>query len=619
MKDLLGTEAAQFVGGDMQTFARKQNQPQEPVSSSLARSNIVKSAPDYDRHPIQQLQRGIGNQAMQRMLQNHVGEPEARSTVAISPRLGRDFSRIPIHAPAAGVDLSIVRRAYQPTEGAVLRRCGGRQCAPGACDHDEETPVRCSAIGSAFTAAMAPSMVREVLESAGSPLDAGVRAFMEPRFGHDFSRVRVHTDQRAGASCNAVNALAYTVGHDIAFAAGAYSPGTAEGRRLLAHELTHVVQRRDAGRSVSAARLTVGAANDLAEHEADQIAARVLAGNSAPSAGLVPSTPVVRRSCGPTAIGVVGGCTARPDEPSGQRFLFNVACDEFAPGEEARLRAFAHTISGTTSVTIDGFASEEGNPGFNENLSCARALKTATVLKSEGIAESRITGKFMHGATPGPRPQRRSAVITTTAAPTPTPTSTPTPVPVPAPTPTPTPATTVPTTDCTQPEAEALARARPIATSMVDKAISMLGLNPADSRTPQVKALLRKYFGDDSASTYLHALTGFRAIQRGLAQGVTYECEHRGSFMYNWFCGGSTLGYTRWHGVAMNIHLCEAGFTRGDVDLATTMVHENSHMFDATGDPQYCDQSAGCTLDRWSAYDNADSYAIFAQDVYQNM
>jgi len=89
--------------------------------------------------------------------------------------------------------------------------------------------------------------------------------------------------------------------------------------------------------------------------------------------------------------------------------------------------------------------------------------------------------------------------------------------------------------------------------------------------------------------------------------------------MYNWFCGGSTLGYTRWHGVAMNIHLCEAGFTRGDVDLATTMVHENSHMFDATGDPQYCDQSAGCTLDRWSAYDNADSYAIFAQDVYQNM
>jgi hypothetical protein len=187
------------------------------------------------------------------------------------------------------------------------------------------------------------------------------------------------------------------------------------------------------------------------------------------------------------------------------------------------------------------------------------------------------------------------------------------------PAPTPTPATTVPTTDCTQPEAEALARARPIATSMVDKAISMLGLNPADSRTPQVKALLRKYFGDDSASTYLHALTGFRAIQRGLAQGVTYECEHRGSFMYNWFCGGSTLGYTRWHGVAMNIHLCEAGFTRGDVDLATTMVHENSHMFDATGDPQYCDQSAGCTLDRWSAYDNADSYAIFAQDVYQNM
>ncbi len=66
---------------------------------------------------------------------------------------------------------------------------------------------------------------------------------MEPRFGHDFSQVRIHTDERAAETARAVNALAYTVGRDVVFGAGQYAPQTDEGRRLLAHELTHVVQQ----------------------------------------------------------------------------------------------------------------------------------------------------------------------------------------------------------------------------------------------------------------------------------------------------------------------------------------------------------------------------------------
>ncbi len=81
--------------------------------------------------------------------------------------------------------------------------------------------------------------------SGGSPLDAETRAFMEPRFGHNFGQVRVHTDEEAAASARTVRALAYTVGRDIVFAAGQYHPGTQSGRRLLAHELTHVVQQSD--------------------------------------------------------------------------------------------------------------------------------------------------------------------------------------------------------------------------------------------------------------------------------------------------------------------------------------------------------------------------------------
>jgi hypothetical protein len=89
---------------------------------------------------------------------------------------------------------------------------------------------------------MAPPLVHEALRSPGRPLDPATRAFMEPRFGHDFSRVRVHTDSRAAESAQAIGARAYTAGASIVFGAGQYAPHTEAGQRLLAHELTHVVQ-----------------------------------------------------------------------------------------------------------------------------------------------------------------------------------------------------------------------------------------------------------------------------------------------------------------------------------------------------------------------------------------
>jgi hypothetical protein len=88
-----------------------------------------------------------------------------------------------------------------------------------------------------------PRVVHDVLRSPGQPLDPTVRAFMEPRFGLDFSDVRVHTDSRAAASARAVNALAYTVGRDVVFGAGQYEPSSSASRRLLAHELIHVSQQ----------------------------------------------------------------------------------------------------------------------------------------------------------------------------------------------------------------------------------------------------------------------------------------------------------------------------------------------------------------------------------------
>ncbi len=86
-------------------------------------------------------------------------------------------------------------------------------------------------------------IVNEVLRSPGWPLDTNTRSFMESRFGHDFSHVRVHTDARAVRSAQAMNALAYTVGQEIIFGTGQYKPSTAIGKRLLAHELVHVIQQ----------------------------------------------------------------------------------------------------------------------------------------------------------------------------------------------------------------------------------------------------------------------------------------------------------------------------------------------------------------------------------------
>ncbi len=78
----------------------------------------------------------------------------------------------------------------------------------------------------------------------GRPLDDSVRTLMEGHFGEDFSDVRVHTDGRADDSARSLHAQAYTVGSDIAFRSGNYSPDSQTGQRMLAHELTHVVQQR---------------------------------------------------------------------------------------------------------------------------------------------------------------------------------------------------------------------------------------------------------------------------------------------------------------------------------------------------------------------------------------
>jgi Domain of unknown function (DUF4157) len=118
-----------------------------------------------------------------------------------------------------------------------------RKCA--ACEEDSEEQQLQTKSGTAGVRSdAAPQLVHEVLRSPGQPIDSASRTFFEPRFGKDFSQVRVHTDERAAESARSVGARAYTVGQQVVFGHGLYAPHTADGQRLLAHELTHTLQQR---------------------------------------------------------------------------------------------------------------------------------------------------------------------------------------------------------------------------------------------------------------------------------------------------------------------------------------------------------------------------------------
>jgi hypothetical protein len=127
---------------------------------------------------------------------------------------------------------------------------------------------------------VAPPIVHEVLRSPGQPLDRATRSFMEPRFGHDFSGVRVHSDAKAAESARAVSALAYTVGRNVVFGAELRTQQP-QGQHVLAHELAHVVQQHSGSMVADSQEdLRIGGAGDPQESEADRVANSVLAGDS---------------------------------------------------------------------------------------------------------------------------------------------------------------------------------------------------------------------------------------------------------------------------------------------------------------------------------------------------
>jgi outer membrane protein OmpA-like peptidoglycan-associated protein len=351
-----------------------------------------------------------------------------------------------------------VQRPTARTAPVLQRKCacGGSGGASGECADCKKKKLQRRAAGNGPETA--PPIVHEVLRSPGQPLDPKMRSFFEPRFGHDFSRVRVHTDAEAAESAHALNALAYTVGRRIVFGPGQYRPGDPSGKRLLAHELTHVVQQGT--EALAGGPLRVGPVGDSHEHEAERVASAAESKEVLKSGHA--STGIQRQSADPSpdasaATNQGGGlgpggassvpqpetCTAPPDLPTAPDLgcnptkdpvtgvfrtvnfevdKYNLAGDASAKIHEAADEWRKRGSPG--KVRVDGYASPEYECEYNWRLSCHRARAVANELKNpsggnvpEGQIEVYAHGESLEaGNTLAPN---RRAMISLPAAPPP--------------------------------------------------------------------------------------------------------------------------------------------------------------------------------------------------------
>jgi len=337
------------------------------------------------------------------------------------------FTRSPAEATPGG---RVLTRTVGRQPG-LLQRCGDTVCPPGTCDHDDRLSLQRLGYGRPVSAI--PPVVNRVLQSAGTPLDATTRTIMEPRLGHSFSQVRIHTDAAAAEAASAVNAFAFTVGRNVVFGANRYQPGTGEGRRLLAHELTHVIQQDGSTNSVSMASVTSEPA-DPDEREATDVAQSFDATSDAP---VNPSPHVMRpgtnedTSCPPRKPGEVGTSYTsaghlHPDvvELGQGRLLvadFGVSWRHVHP--EARLdpalNAWLRTFEAddTYRLSIVGYTDCHGPDWINIDLRQGRARAVASLLGPAARSRTSFVGMAGLGSyvndnsTVANRARNRGAII----------------------------------------------------------------------------------------------------------------------------------------------------------------------------------------------------------------
>lgn len=235
----------------MRNFAPR---PKAPQQTTLAKSTTP------DRHQVHSIllsQCTIKNQGPQRLSETTTANDKGGVSTSRVSDFAHDFSRMPAytHAPvvlqtklAIGSPGDVCEQEADRIAAQVMRMPEPQMLRPFASGYpkrqnEQDVPEHVQTKGAPANDVVetgVPTIVHEVLRSSGQSLDPATRRFMEPRFGHDFSQVRVHADTQAAESARAVNALAYTVGHKVVFGEGQFAPHSVEGKNLLAHELAHL-------------------------------------------------------------------------------------------------------------------------------------------------------------------------------------------------------------------------------------------------------------------------------------------------------------------------------------------------------------------------------------------
>lgn len=224
----------------MRSFVKKQKATQQTKTTKPGRVHSGKSRLVRSIH---HLQRTIGNQAVQRLLKANDEQLESRSASSASSGFIHDFSRIPLFNPSR-VPIQIQPKLTVNTPGDLFEHEADRVADKVMGKTEPHTQRQTlGSRGGGTTLPVVSPIAHVSHNSSGLPLDGATRTFMESRFHTDFSQVRVHADQKSAESAHQVSALAYTVGHNIVFAAGQFQPHSFQGRRLIAHELTHVLQQ----------------------------------------------------------------------------------------------------------------------------------------------------------------------------------------------------------------------------------------------------------------------------------------------------------------------------------------------------------------------------------------
>ncbi|MGB3458295.1 MAG: DUF4157 domain-containing protein [Halobacteriota archaeon] len=445
------------------------------------------------------------------------------------------------------------------------------------------------------------------ITGGGQPLPQSVRAFFEPRFGYDFSQVRIHTDTRAAESAQAVNARAFTSGRDVVFGTGQYTPGTKEGQRLLAHELTHVVQQAS-GNIVQRIRNETPNITRLREH--------------------------LRDDQEDTAIGLMGRLSASEvQDVLASREFKELAISAFNNDEMYRgIRAMHGDLypslewmfdegtdwgkvkniirrapSGKANIRKDNWMKDQFvNICNDEQMAEAVDLLGGTVLwklswmYAEGVGDwelikAKITAS---GVTEAQKKQVREnpdmkkyfakelnkkeiweavgllggdlkwmeekGIFE----------------------------------DCTEAQEKEIFIAHPLSRTMLTNAIALLS---ASSLTPKVTSALNTHFKSHNNFVVNQVKATLQRI-RGKLPYVTYECEQSDTGM----C--ATAGaYTWW--IFGDIHLCLSFFGKKPRKQATTIIHEGAHLFVGKLDLGYADKKGYVTHSTFRALLNADPYS----------